>query len=77
MPDGAVYVGRPTRFGNPYRISAHRSRAAVLLQYESHIMREIASGRLDLSELRGRPLACWCRLDAPCHADILLRLANT
>lgn len=26
--------------------------------------------------LRGRNLACWCRLDAPCHADVLLELAN-
>lgn len=29
-----------------------------------------------LPELRGRPLACWCALDAPCHADVLLELAN-
>lgn len=29
-----------------------------------------------LPELRGHNLACWCRLDAPCHADVLLRLAN-
>ena len=30
----------------------------------------------DLAELRGRDLACWCPLDAPCHADVLLELAN-
>lgn len=29
-----------------------------------------------LQELRGRNLACWCRLDAPCHADVLIELAN-
>jgi hypothetical protein len=29
-----------------------------------------------LSELRGKNLACWCPLDAPCHADVLLELAN-
>ena len=29
-----------------------------------------------LPGLRGRPLACWCRLDRPCHADVLLELAN-
>ena len=29
-----------------------------------------------LDELRGKNLACWCRLDEPCHADVLLRLAN-
>ena len=26
--------------------------------------------------LRGRDLACWCPLDGPCHADVLLELAN-
>jgi uncharacterized protein DUF4326 len=27
-------------------------------------------------ELRGRDLACWCPLDQPCHADVLLEIAN-
>lgn len=31
----------------------------------------------NLSELRGKNLACWCRLDQPCHADVLLEKANT
>jgi hypothetical protein len=29
-----------------------------------------------LSELRGKNLACWCHLDHPCHADVLLEMAN-
>jgi hypothetical protein len=29
-----------------------------------------------LPELRGHDLACWCKLDEPCHADVLLELAN-
>lgn len=29
-----------------------------------------------LAELAGRNLACWCPLDQPCHADVLLELAN-
>lgn len=32
--------------------------------------------RPDLSDLRGKNLACWCPLDQPCHADVLLELAN-
>lgn len=32
--------------------------------------------RPDVSELRGKNLACWCPLDQPCHADVLLELAN-
>lgn len=33
--------------------------------------------RQDIGELRGKNLACYCPLDQPCHADVLLRLANT
>jgi hypothetical protein len=33
--------------------------------------------RHDIEELRGKNLACYCALDQPCHADVLLRLANT
>lgn len=32
--------------------------------------------RRSLHELAGKDLACWCPLDKPCHADVLLRLAN-
>lgn len=35
-----------------------------------------ALGGHDLNELRGRDLACWCPLDQPCHADVLLEIAN-
>lgn len=38
---------------------------------------QIQFKKLNLSELRGKNLACWCPLDKPCHADILLRLANS
>jgi hypothetical protein len=30
----------------------------------------------DISQLKGKDLMCWCPLDQPCHADILLALAN-
>lgn len=36
----------------------------------------IAIGALDLSELRGKNLACWCRMGESCHADVLLEMAN-
>lgn len=36
----------------------------------------ITGSGLDLNELREKDLACWCKLDEPCHADVLLRLAN-
>lgn len=37
----------------------------------------VLADRVDVSELRGRDLACWCPLDAPCHADLLIELANS
>lgn len=94
LPEGAVYVGRPTMWGNPWRIgetgipdaaeAVRRFRAAVLgfasngsfcppqAHPDSHIGRIVAKA----AELRGRDLACWCPLDRPCHADVLLELAN-
>ena len=37
-------------------------------------IRENIRGRIEL--LRGKNLACWCKLDHPCHADVLLEFAN-
>jgi hypothetical protein len=76
MPAGALYVGRPTRFGNPFPIAEHGPAAAVALY------RTWLTTRPDLvaavrAELAGRDLACWCPPQRPCHADVLLALART
>ena len=46
----------------------------------SHFRRNIAgqTGYLEMvrEELAGKDLACWCPLDQPCHADVLLEIAN-
>ena len=74
---GDVYVGRPTKWGNRHRTKPRSSDAAVEL-YRA----DLIAGRLDVTiedvrrELRGKDLACWCPLDQPCHADVLLELAN-
>lgn len=74
MPEGAVYVGRGSKWGNPYRIGTCMipdAQAAV------DAFRANLPMTLDCSELRGRDLVCWCALDgSPCHADILLELSN-
>jgi hypothetical protein len=110
MPAETVYVGRPTRYGNPFSnrwFLRHHFDAA----YSLRLYRQAASGGWDpqlasglheaarphvyvahcdwvrqfmgrhptdmiRAELGGRDLACWCALDAPCHADILLEIAN-
>jgi len=83
MPEGAVYVGRPTRWGNPYFIwgaSNGDSRAEAVRRYRAWLnvcnhLSTIDKARVR-AELRGKDLACWCPLDQPCHADVLLEIAN-
>jgi hypothetical protein len=111
MPEGAVYVGRPTLLGNPFRPSLENghwlvrddndmnydawdnSKGSALAKcvelYEADLTYWLG-GRLSWDEdlrkavenLRGKDLACWCPLEdeygnrVPCHADVLLELAN-
>lgn len=122
MPEGAIYVGRPTVFGNPFQaykcdccgywdvrddngvtylvnheyvrqphVKANRStwttkaqasREAVRL-YDEELTYWVggrvnydAEFRAAVETLGGRDLACWCPLDGPCHADVLLEIAN-
>ena len=76
LPDGVVVVTRPTKWGNPYPLALGRSQAVC--RYRTDLL----AGRLDITveqvreELRGRDLACYCPLDEPCHADVLLEIAN-
>jgi hypothetical protein len=73
MPASTVYVGRGTAWGNPWRVADVGRQEAV------RRFRCIASdiySRDDLNEIKGLDLACWCRLDQPCHADVLLEIAN-
>ena len=70
--ENAVYVGRPTKWGNPFVIGRDGDRQEVIASYRTYILprkEEI------ISELRGRNLRCWCAPLA-CHADVLLELAN-
>ena len=112
MPEGAVYVGRPSLWGNPWTIAEmgsvydvpipERPAAAVrayrrelehwglLSDYGWYVSDArwaatertvMATGARNMGEaavlLKGKNLACWCPLDQPCHADVLLELANS
>jgi hypothetical protein len=68
----AVSVAAPSKWANPYRHVRPRS-VAVVLYRDRHLP---ARPDLDPRELRGRDVACYCPLDEPCHADVLLELAN-
>lgn len=87
MPEGAIYVGRPTQWGNSFRIGdAHPVSGKPMSAADAYSFYEAVTLQLlevepaymaeKLKALEGKDLACWCRLDQPCHADLLLRLAN-
>ncbi len=77
MPEGAVYVGRPTRWGNMFGTTARDViTVGTAHQAVDGFRAVVLAEQWDLRALRGRPLACWCALDQPCHADVLLELAN-
>ena len=103
MPENTVFVGRPTKWGNPFRVDGRRvvwsgasiekdtpeeaQRAAVRL-YRAYLDNDGSQAgairdeggaflkQLAPEELRGMNLACWCPDHLPCHADILLEIAN-
>lgn len=92
MPPGAVYVGRPSKWGNPYdgdRYSAVELFTVLLAMLRARFPLADDVGRPMTypsddeirAELAGRDLACWCPLPEPgqpdiCHAALLLEIAN-
>ena len=90
-PD-AVIVARPSKWGNPFAIglwygssgpNGEWSRSIHIYDRADAAAEYRRAARLghpgipsDLSPLRGKDLACWCPLDQPCHADVLIELAN-
>ena len=81
LPAGAVNVARPGAWGNPFRIGDVIDGSTVVADRDLavRLYRDRVAGPpagRDYAELRGRDLACWCPLDGPCHADVLLERAN-
>jgi hypothetical protein len=86
-PKDAVYVGRPSKWGNPWKIGEKSPRGVEHRIDRAEAIRlycDWLNGSLDMSwlrtppdplELRGKDLVCWCA-PLPCHADVLLELAN-
>ena len=76
-PANTVYVGRPGKFGNPFRVEEH-GREQAISRYEAWIQEPEQKALFDEAKatLHGKNLGCWCRPGLPCHADVLLRLVN-
>src|SRR5216684_3422658 len=66
-----VYIGRPSKWGNPFVIGRDGARDQVIAKYRAWIVRQPAL-MAALNELRGKDLVCAER----CHADGLIELAN-
>ncbi|HEU5036413.1 MAG TPA: DUF4326 domain-containing protein [Nocardioides sp.] len=79
-PETAVVVARPSCWGNPHRATAPTAEAhrAAVDAFRADLLADaLPYGAADVRRaLRGRDLACWCRDDLPCHADVLLEVAN-
>lgn len=97
MPENTVYVGRPSKWGNP---NDWKEYAEWYPDAEPEELRRMATSDFKhftcdpaliphpwttpgyssvdevRAELAGKNLACWCPLDQPCHADVLLEIAN-
>ena len=74
MPAGAVYIGRGSKWGNPFKIGLDGDRAAVIARHETWLRDQHGLLR-SIGELQGKDLVCFCA-PAACHGDLLLRLAN-
>ena len=84
MPPNTVYVGRPTVWGNEF---CHEDidgspcdHKLCLITYKTYWTNEsvnYSNPDFIKRKLKGKNLACWCPLDQPCHADVLLEIANS
>jgi len=75
IPAGAVYIGRPSVFGNPFKIGPDGDRDMVIERYRAWLLSQpdlVARAR---RELAGKDLVCWCAPLA-CHGDVLIEVAN-
>ena len=69
-----VYIGRGSKWGNPFIIGQHGNRKEVIAKYKKRLLN--SEYHMDcLYELKGKTLVCYCSPLA-CHGDVLKELAN-
>lgn len=76
VPEGAVFIGRPSKWGNPYMMGLDGSREEVIEKFRIHLAESPKLIQAAKNELAGKHLLCFCK-PAPCHGDILLSVANS
>ena len=84
MPPNTVCVSRPSKWGNLYTVADYYAagNSGSLTAARQAVVDLFKDGLNDyfrglvMLHLRGKNLACFCPLDQPCHADVLLEVAN-
>ncbi len=69
-----IYIGRPSKWGNPFIIGRDGTRSDVISKYRDYILNN-DSLRPNVRELQGKILGCYCH-PLPCHGDVLAELAE-
>jgi hypothetical protein len=78
LPSGAVSVAAPAKWQNPFRprTRSPEANARATEQYRAYLAGHPELMEAARRELAGKDLACWCAPGLPCHADVLLGIAN-
>lgn len=81
VPEGAVYIGTPTKWRSPFIIDLDEpkwgcTREELHAKYRAHLEANPELLQAVKDELRGKDLECFCH-PLPCHGDILLEIANS
>lgn len=74
--DEGVYIGRPTKWGNPFAITPTSSRDEVVKKFREYLQSNQTLIQAAKSELKGKNLICFCAPHA-CHGDVLMEFANS
>jgi hypothetical protein len=75
-PEGAIIVTRPGRWGNPFSVAQCGSSEAAVAMFRRYLNLNPQLAKQAREELAGRDLLCWCKPGEPCHADVLIEVAN-
>lgn len=76
VPKGAVYIGRPSPYGNPFSLGKDGSRDEVYDKFEQYIKSKPEFIKLVKENLKGKDLVCFCKPER-CHGDTLIEIANS
>ena len=70
-----IYIGRPSKWGNPFQIGKDGTREEVIEKFRNWILTQ-PNLLKDLHEIKGKTLGCWCKPKV-CHGDVLVELIET